>query len=857
MNLERRGGSTKRVQDLLEELLKHGESDRSGEWFTPDMFPTNVAGDYRDEDYGDYEEIPLIVRRSLASKAMLEAMTTPENSKITNTLEILPGELIVGIMPLGSLGLGKVFPEYMTKMETRVGSSTSQDSTNSVFGHNVVDYKVVVNQGLKKVIQFCDKKIAPLKNDLQKHPKHRKHSGRLDETDDKLAFYKAVRICSEAVVEYAHEFARLAEYVANRAEDKKRKEELDKIAAICRKVPYEPAETFHEALQSIWFVHLALHSTLNFVSLGRLDQILQPFYERDVLEGRIGEQAALELLECFIIKAAGRLNLNPDYFEKMDHMDYGASLSINPIVIDQYASANNYLQSIVVGGKTRDGEDATNKCTYLFLEAYTDLGLFTPSLYVRLHENSPRELLEKSAETLMKGDCGLPTIYNDEAIIPALCSSGVSLEDARDYVADGCWEPILNGKNDWTFGMVNMLTVLECAINGGSMLTNNPQYLRGQKIGYLTHTSGEFDFCDKIESFEQLKELVKFHLRFFTDQAAMRLYSFYTVPGSSVPTPLLSALMSGCLKKGIDKTWGGTDYILGGIIADAMPNCANSLAAIKEWVYDKKVYSLPKMVEILKNDFYDGEDPMLRDVLGSPKFGNNDSRVDHIMKWLLDEFCDAVDEAKRLADVVFLCEPKNRQELERIIALRGLAGYSGDSMKKKYGKHFNITMVAGCGTFENYANMGLGCAASAEGRRNAKPIAPNFSPVSGTDHTGIGHLLSTMGLLGLDRFGAGVITDVYLERAGLEQNYLMDILRKFVEVKGNIMSITIADHDDLVKIYDLCEDVRSGLKDPSAFGKYNQISVRVGGFQSPFVTLTKEQQKDYLKRSISGVPGGK
>ncbi len=156
-------------------------------------------------------------------------------------------------------------------------------------------------------------------------------------------------------------------------------------------------------------------------------------------------------------------------------------------------------------------------------------------------------------------------------------------------------------------------------------------------MSYLTDTNGEFDFCDKIESFEHLKELVKFHMRFFTDQAALKLYTFYTVPGSSVPTPLLSAFMGGCLEKGIDKTWGGTDYILGGIIADAMPNCANSLAAINEWVYDKKVYSLPKMAEILKNDFYGGKDPMLRDVLGSPKFGNKDPRVDDIMKWLLDE----------------------------------------------------------------------------------------------------------------------------------------------------------------------------------------------------------------------------
>ena len=829
-------GSTKRVEQLLEMLLKHGETDRLGEWFTQDMFHR----DDRNKVKMPPDE-PVIVRRAEAFAAMLRAMTNPENSITTRTLEILPGELIVGVVPLGSLGFGKVFPEYMTEEEMRVGSFTSQDSTDSVLGHNVADHEKVLKGGFREIIRFCKDRITFLEIDRD-HP-----LGTRKWIDEKLSFYKAVLICSNAVVTYARDFADLAEEeaITKRKTDPERAKELDKIAAICRKVPYEPAETFHEAVQSIWFTHLALHATLNHVSLGRLDQILQPFYEKSIKDGEINEQQAIELLECFIIKACGPLNLNPDYFEKMDHMDYGASLSTNPIVIDQYAAANNYLQSIVVGGQTREGADATNDCSYLFLGAYASIGVFTPTLYARIHKNSPDKFLKRIAKTILDSDCGLPTVYNDDVIIPALCSSDIPVEEARDYVADGCWEPILNANSDWTFGTINMLTVLECAMNGGALLTNNPQYLRGQKMGFLT------PFCTEIEDFEQLKELVTFHMRFFTDQIAMGLYSFYSIHGSITPTPFLSALMGGCLKKGIDKTWGGTDYIIGGIIADAMPNCANSLAAIKEWVYEKGVYTLPQVVDSLKNDFQDC-DSTQQDFISSPKFGNNDPYVDEIMKWLLDEFYQAVCDSKELADFVFLYEPKDVLEQEKMESLRSLAGYAGDSMKKKYGEDFKITVTAGCGTFENYANMGLGCAASADGRNRGKPIAPNFSPVSGTDDAGIGHLLQSLDNFGLDRFGAGVIVDVCLEESDLNEKLLVEVLRKFVEVGGNIISITIAGHLKLEEIYRLCEGVRAGRKEPSVLDPYNQISVRVGGFQAPFVTLPKEQQKDYLKRSISG-----
>ena len=826
--------STKRVGHLLSMLRERGASDRSDEWFTPEMLSDFAP----DESAAD---IPLIERRAMAFKGMLKSMCNEEFSKKTRTFEIKPGELIVGVMPMGSLGLGKVFPNYLTEMEKHVAFYTSR-SVESVLGHNAPDYTRVLKHGLKGILKICRERRKSLEFD------NRYPLGPNEGIEKKISFYKAVETCCNALVDYAKRFAELAEKEADGEKDVERKNELLEISRICRKVPMKPAGSFYEAVHSIWFVHLAFHSSVSHLSLGRLDQVLQPYLEKSLSKGEIDEAKALELLECFFIKCAERLTLTMEHIVEQDHQDFATGMGHSPFLVDQEATVNQFMQNIVIGGQTRDGKDAANRCTYLFLDACASVGLSTPTVNLRLHKNSSEELLQKAAQCALDANNGQPIIYNDEIIVPAFSRHpDIPRKEALDYVVDGCWEVLMNGKCDFTYNMVNMLTVMECALNGGALISSGSSQLRGTKMSYLS------PLASRITTFDELKEVLLSHLQLFTDKVGMQLYSYYALEGSVTPVPFFSAMLGNCLEKGIDKTWGGADYTIAGIVFIGMPNVANSLAAIKEWVYEKEIYALPEVVEALRHDFKGSkkEEEMKRNFEQSPKFGNNEKEVDDIMAWLLTETYEAVQKAEKLSDYIFLTIPETPEEAARVKRLRNMAEYEGPSMKERFGKDFNIAFTVGCGTFAQYAHFGLGCAACADGRGKDQPVAPNFSPYSGTAHNGEGAILESLKYLGLNRYGTGVMLDICVDKKDTNKEKVAEIMKKFIRCNGSIMSLTIVGHQEIKKIYKLCDEVRKREKDPSVLYEYNDVSVRVGGWNSPFVTLTKVQQENYLKRMIS------
>ena len=694
-----------RVEGLYRKLIRRALSDRSREWFAQDMLE-DVSKSAPEES--------IIIRRSLAIDVMLKAMTDAGNSKTTCTADIQEGDLLLGTLPMGSNGLGKVFPNYLCEEELRIGSITNRSSM-SLIGHNTLDYSNLVNEGLNAVIKKCDHYI----NLYEKDKKNSK--GYFTKIFDSLLnesqclkhqkdFYEGVKISCRAVIEYADRFASIAEAKAVETNDPARKAELLQMAEIARKVPQNKADTFHEAVQSIWFYHLALHASMNLISLGRLDQVLQPIYEKGLLKGEGKEieeknreyrARCLEIFECFIIKAAWRLNLNlsPENIVKQDHVDYSTVLGTNPYLIDQKAGVNNFLQNIIVGGKTPDGEDATNECTYLILQAFENVNLSTPGIYVRLHNDSPIELKRKVASSWIKTRNN-PAILNDEALIPAMSSAlkqGVKESDskkmqeikrlANDYCVDGCWEPILNGKSDWTFSMTSMLTPFECALNQGALLTNDPEVLRGSKKAPKTPVPKDF---------EQLMDIFAKHVQFFVDQGIIAIFIYYMMDAYAAPSPLLSAYLSGCMERGRDKAWGGTDYNIGGIILAAVPNVVNSLAAMKKWVFPGNgngKYNLEEVVAALRNNFISA-DPVAQEKFDSikidfhtntPKCGNNDDFADDITKQVLDIYHDAVTKSRELCVKVFEKKPPVK-EMAKIISWRSIAGYYGRSLEEKFGR---------------------------------------------------------------------------------------------------------------------------------------------------------------------------
>ena len=511
-----------------------------------------------------------------------------------------------------------------------------------------------------------------------------------------------------------------------------------------------------------------------------------------------------------------------------------------------------------------------NDCTYLILKAFQKTKLYTPTLNARIYDKHLKEgkesgkYLDALAECLFETKNGMPVIGNDEVLIPSLHKfSGIPLKEARDYVIDGCWEPLLNGSCDWTFRMFNMLTALECALNGGATLSSNPILLRGQKLTYETPQPA----VDKSIDFEGLKDIFKKHIKFFTDNSALSIYMLYLIDQAVNPDPLYSALLKGCMESGRDKTWGGADYKLAGIIPAAIPDAVNTLAAIKKWVYDKKEFELADVLDAFRNSYTSNNRIQQKTFnkirnrfqTASPKFGNNDKESDAIMQWMLDTFCDCVKESQALAEEVFLYPPKKGDEA-RIKSLRALAGYAGKSLKEEFGENFNVNITAGMGTFELYDIFGGGNAASADRNKAGDPIARNFAPFVGTTNYSIGHLLSSFKKMGLDRFAGGVITDLCLEESDLEKNgsaIIKSIIKNFVHNEGNMMSITVSDKKLLGLIYDLCERNRGGNEQAKIeLKQYEKVSVRVGGFQMPFVTLPPAMQLSYIDRPMSPLNEG-
>ena len=838
---------TGRSENLRKILWERAQQNRENDWVDKSRLP-----DLSKPIAGHDELEPVIIRRSRGIAAILEALTDPIRAERTTSYVINPGELLVGVLPMGSNGLGKVFPEYLDDEERHMASVANR-SELSVVGHNVADFQRLVKKGIRWVLELCNKRIESIES-----------TPATDSDADKLDFYRAVIISCEAVVEYARRYAELAASMAKKESDPQRRKELLEVERICKKVPLEPAETFHEALQSILFLQIGIRAGMDLMSLGRLDQTLQPYLECNGTPSGEDLAKAVELVECFVIKLSGPLNLSTDYLWEQDHVDYGISMSIHPWYSDQRGNVNQFLQNVVVGGKNAKGTDATVDCTHVLLQAWANVSLSSPGIYVRLHRDSPKSLLDRIVTSIARTRY-IPSVLNDDSIIPGLIKA--ILEDkttnletatrlANDYCVDGCWEPILNGQCDWTFNMINGLTVLECAVNEGATLDPNPMLLRGGKRSYRTR-------C--INTYNDLKETLKTTMEFFVHQSVLSIYNYYMVDEFVTPSPLFSAFLGTCLERGRDKSWGGAQFVLGATILSGLPNMVNSIAAMKKWVFDRQKYALKDVLGAFRYNFKAPDAvPKLQATYSdiradffchSPKFGSNDPATNDIAKSIVDDFEDAVRNAKKLADQVYRFTPTDPKMAKRLQRLRMTAGFYGPPIEDRLEKkEITIAYTAGLGSFATYALMGIGTAASAD-RLSNEPLAMNNTPPPGTVDGGFGHTLATLQSLDLSRFAAGAPVDICLELGDETEGDIARILGavidSFLKNKCPILSLTLGNTELYREIYQL--SVRASMKDPlaaSALLKWGNVMVRAGGWQTPFITMNLAQQEHYTRTPI-------
>lgn len=843
-------GMTERTAKLHEMLTEKAKGNRANDWLRKEELPDLSVP----KQLGEKQEA-VIIRRARGIAAVLDALTDPKISARTNSYTIAPGELLVGVLPMGSNGLGKVFPDYLTEEERHM-ASISNRSEFSVQGHNSADYDKLVKYGMRKVIRYSQARLYRL--DAQK--KTRKL------TEDQMAqydFYQSVIISCKAVVEYAARYAQLAESMAEKEKEGKRKDELLEIARICRKVPMEPADTFHEALQSILFLQIGFRAGMDLLSLGRLDQTLQPFLVKNGVPMEEELKKAVELVECLVIKLAGPMNLSTSHLVEQDHIDFGVSMGISRWYSDQRGNINQFLQNVVIGGVDERGQDATVESTYVLLQAWRNVNLPTPGIYVRLHKGSPKALVEKVAEAIAETR-NVPSVINDEMVIPGLLESFVedgtiNEEDAlklvRDYCVDGCWEPILNGKADWTFNMVNGMTALECALNEGNTLDAGNMQLRGGKRCYHTKP---------VHNYEELMEALKENLNFILFQSAAAVYNYYLLDEYVTPAPLLSAFLGSCLERGYDKSCGGCRLSIAGTVLSGLPNMVNSIVAIDKWVFQNKAYTLEEVVDAFRDNFGIKSDQpkvvaekyreMYKNLKeNSPRYGTNDPKADSIAATIVDEFFALLKRIKQLTDKIYREKPEGEVDPEEAKRLRVAGGFFGSPFDKRTKK--TVAFTGGLGTFAAFTLMGMGVAASVD-RFKDEPLSKNNGPSPGTNNKSFGHIFASLKTLDLSRCSAGAPIDLTLdmenESKESKTGILVAVIESFIKNNGQVLSITLGNKKQYEIIHEIAVKADGG--DEEAAEKlldYSDVMVRAGGWQSPFITLSIAQQSHYLDSAIT------
>lgn len=425
---------------------------------------------------------------------------------------------------------------------------------------------------------------------------------------DKKPFLEAMIIVCDAIMIWGKRHAQLAHEMAEQEKDPIRKAELLEIAAVCERVPAYPARTFREAVQCQWFVQLFSRleqKASAIISNGRMDQYFYPYYKKDIEEGRITPKQAKELLECMWVEMAQFIDLY-----------------INPTGVE-FQEGYAHWEAVTIGGQTRDGEDATNELSYLFLESKREFPLDYPDLAARIHSRTPERFLHEIALTIKDG-AGYPKLINDEEVIPLNTIKGCPMPDAFDYAVSGCTESRMPNCDTYTSGCVylNFAAALEMTLYNGRMLHYGDELL-GLETGDPTKFSTWEEFYDayKVQHLNMMRKgLQQQHI---VDKLRPQHFA----------APLSSCLHDLCMKSMLDlhteKIPGGVDYsyfeFLGyGTVVD-------SLAAIKKLVFEEHKLSLQDILDACRANFQ-GFEPVREILRNAPCYGNDDPYVDSIAK---------------------------------------------------------------------------------------------------------------------------------------------------------------------------------------------------------------------------------
>ena len=469
-------------------------------------------------------------------------------------------------------------------------------------GHTVLGYKMF-KTGFLKLKEEIKESVSLL--DFFNDP----------HASEKLEELKAMEIAADAIIMYANRHADELEQLVSEEKDKTRKEELLKMAAVCRKVPANAPETVHEMLQHYWFIHLGVITELNpwdSFNPGRLDQHLFTVYRKEMEEGTISEYYLYDLLGCFWVK----FNNHP-----------------SPPKMGVTASESNTYTDfclINLGGVKSDGSDAVNEMSYILLDVIKEMRILQPSSMVQISGKSPDRFIHKALDIIKTG-FGQPSCFNTEAIIQELLRQGKSIVDARNGGASGCVESGAFGTEAyWLTGYFNLPKVLEITLNNGFDRRTNKQV--GQKTGY----------AHEYKSFDNLLNAFSLQVKYFADIKIRGNNVIERTFASWLPVPFLSLLVEDCILNAKDYNCGGARYNTSYIQGVGLGSISDILTSVRFNIYDNQKFSWEEMLKALEADFKGHEQIQYEMIYNTPKYGNDDDYADQQAVTVFDVFYDAV-----------------------------------------------------------------------------------------------------------------------------------------------------------------------------------------------------------------------
>lgn len=795
------------------------------------------------ESYKETEGQPILIRRAKALEKILNYMP----------VVIRPDELIVGVITK-NLRSAQIYPEFsyewvekeFNTMDKRsadpfqitdgvkkeladafrywkgkttsdlaasyMSKETSDCINNSVFtvgnyfyggiGHVSADYGKVLEIGFSGILRLVVEALEKLdKND----------------TDyiKKRTFYEAMIISYNACIQFAGRYAAKAREMAAACSDTARKAELLNIARVCETVPEHGASNFYEACQSFWFTQILIQieSSGHSISPGRFDQYMNPFLEMDK---NISEEAAQELMDCLWVKFNGLSKIR-DEVSAQAFAGYGG------------------FQNLIVGGQTLDGLDATNDVSYMCMQACAHVGLPQPSFSIRVHQNTPDEFLYRACEVVRLGT-GVPAMYNDETIIPALCNRGVSLADARNYAMIGCVEPQSPHKTDgWhDSAFVNVAKVLEITLNGGKV--NGKQV--GQETGDLT-------------SFQNLEDIWKAfekQIQYFVYHVVEACNSVDFAHMERTPLPFLSGLVDDCIGRGRNLQEGGALYNFTGPQAFGVADCADSLFAIQTHVFDGREVTMEQLKDALMHNFGfecdGGQDDEARIYEAVKRILANNNSIDlaSLQAQLSGNKSSTAGATGKYAEIKRIMENTvwYGNDLDDVDMLARRCGQIYSHEVEKYRNPRGGDYQAGCYPVSANVLFGKDVGALPDGRLAKQPLADGVSPRQGKDVNGPTAAAMSVAKLDHENYSNGTLYNQKFLPSALAGDeglkHFAAVVRSYFDHKGMHIQFNVIDKKTLL----------DAQQHPEL---YKDLVVRVAGYSAQFTVLAKEVQDDIISRT--------